>query len=445
MNYTFNIQKLYSLYTQSSGVSIDTRTIVPNAIFFAIKGERFNGNRFAEQAIALGASFVVVDEEIVVEDERIFIVPNGLEALQQLAHYHRKQFKATIVAITGSNGKTTTKELLYSIFSRHYNTFATPGNYNNHIGLPISILLIKPYVEFAILEMGDNQIGDIALLSEISAPDAALITNLGLDHIGNYTSMQENYHSKIELFDYIVASGGTYFKNDLDEELSKLVYWNSIGFGHANAIAAGKVIASAPDGLTVQLTSNRWTEPVQLHSPLAGQYNLENIVAAAAVAIHYEVPKEVIIEGIESYQPKNNRSQFLNIGFLSVVLDAYNANPSSVSLALKSFAELEGRKAVIIGDMLELGQYSRSEHEKIGHLIASLGIECLIGIGAEMNYAVSAARGRNTIAYHYLSVSGCLNDLPSILAHIDLLLVKGSRAMKLESVIETLRTHFEGK
>jgi len=427
-----HIENLYQLYLQSKlKVSTDTRKITQGSIFFALKGANFDGNRFATSALEKGAAYAVVDDAAVAaEDERILLVKDALSSLQELANYHRKQLKAHVLAITGSNGKTTTKELVHQVLASQYKTLATPGNFNNHIGLPLTILQTQLDTEILILEMGDNNLGEIAELCQIGMPNSGLITNIGKDHLEGFGSFENNLRAKSELFDYLLKHQGTPFINTKDPIVSNMakrfhepvLYGSEPDFAHLNKIEKNGFISFSLDG-------------VKYDTHLFGDYNFANVEAAHCIGKYFKVPNEKIAKALSEYKPKNNRSQVLDTNKNTLLLDAYNANPSSVGAVLDSFAKLQTQlpKLAILGDMLELGNISEREHANIILQATQLNIktyfcgplyhdqrpkESVHEFFADKNQLVEYLKKANP--------SGC---------HI---LIKGSRGMQLESLLEYL-------
>jgi UDP-N-acetylmuramoyl-tripeptide--D-alanyl-D-alanine ligase len=376
------IKDLHSLFLDSSGVCTDTRKVKPNSIFFALKGDNFNGNKFADQAIEKGCSCAVVDQKSVIENSRydqnqFILVDDVLLTLQKLANHHRNHLNTKVIGLTGSNGKTTTKELLQAVLSKKFKTFATPGNFNNHIGLPLTILQTPHDTELLILEMGDNQPGDIDELCEVSDPDYGIITNIGKDHIEGFGSMEGNVKSKKELFDYLSKRDRTCFYNGKNEYSSQLIEGisNTADFSAENSLSIKEqnpfISYKSEDGNVYQ-------------SKLIGAYNIDNINCAYRIGKFFGISDDNIHEAITRYTPSNNRSQFIETnGGNQIFLDAYNANPTSVEKALKSFSEMRSNreKWVFLGDMLELGSISKDEHRNILSLLKELNFKNVVLVG----------------------------------------------------------------
>ena len=438
--------QLYTHFQHSTGVSTDTRTLRAGQLFFALKGPSFNGNAYAKLALESGATCVVVDEKqyAVKGDARYILVKDALKALQSLANHHRKAMGTTILGLTGSNGKTTTKELMQLVFESSKRIFVTPGNYNNHIGLPLSLLQLQPAHELAILEMGDNQPGDIRELCEIAAPDHALITNIGFDHLGGYTDMDENAAGKLELFDYVNQQGGTILYNTDDDYsrayVSENAPQNAVGFGWtnksrkpdfqlnvlANTLAGMHFEVQPPDG-----------ERERFEVSLYGQYNLPNLLAAIVAGRQFGASYQQIRAGIGAFYPSNNRSQILQFGRQTIIADAYNANPSSIHPAIENAAEVcEGRLGFVLGDMNELGEHAAAEHKRVGKAVKKLKPEMCVFIGPEMKAAKKAVR---TAKYEWFeSTAEASPSVQSLMQNCDVILLKGSRSLKLEQLIPAL-------
>lgn len=413
--------ELFNQFLHCKTVTTDSRAITENCIFIALKGEKFNGNLFAKQALELGAKIVVVDDSTVYDtlpQKQAILVSDGLKALQDLANEYRRFLNIPIVGITGSNGKTTTKELLNSVLNTWLPTFVTPGNFNNHIGLPLSILRIEAHHKLAILEMGDNKPRDIHELCEIAEPNYGIITNVGLDHIEGYGSYEANVQTKNELFQYISASNGTVFYDANDEQVASLA--KSIN----NKITYPEIEINSKE-LFLNYTYKNQIGKTQL----IGAYNAQNIRTAIAVAERFLVPPEKIIQAIADYTPSNNRSQLIEKSQNKVILDAYNANPSSVELALENLKNLSYQtKVVVLGDMLELGAISDKEHLRIGQLAESIAQKVILVGPQYKRLSFKAA----------LQFEGNCPELQELLKTLtnSLILLKGSRGLKMEQYLE---------
>lgn len=381
-----SIEQLYALYTQNYTVCTDTRNILPQSIFFALKGANFNGNTFALEALKSGAAFAVVDEDIEGGDHRVYKVANVLQTLQQLANYHRRQLQIPFIAIGGSNGKTTTKELLNAVLGKKYRTHATKGNLNNHIGVPLTLLSITPDIEMAVIEMGTNQPGDMEELCTIAEPDYGITTNIGKEHLAGFGSMEAVAKEESVLYLHLLNSNGLAFVNANDEWLCRMaarlprVYKYGYNTAIKNVFSAdymGQLIDANPN-ITCTLPHTQGTTRAQL----SGQYNFENIMAAAAIGHYFKVDAGDIQAAIEGYAPTNNRSQIVVKGTNTLYMDCYNANPSSMEVALKNFAAYQvPNKIVVVGDMLELGEFAPNEHKAIAELCLELGFETIYCVG----------------------------------------------------------------
>ncbi|MBI3501561.1 MAG: UDP-N-acetylmuramoyl-tripeptide--D-alanyl-D-alanine ligase [Bacteroidetes bacterium] len=430
------ISKLYSLFRDFPQVVTDSRKATSNSIFFALKGENFNGNQFAEIALNQGCAYAVIDEEKFYKGERYILVNDSLKTLQELAKFHRGKLKIPFIAITGSNGKTTTKELIKSVLSKKFKTLATEGNLNNHIGVPLTILSITSEIEIVIIEMGANHTGEIAMLCEIANPDYGLITNIGKAHIGEFGSFGNIVKAKSELYDFIRKKNGKVFintENDLlmknAEGIEKISYGNS-----ENNFSQCEFIEANPN-LKVKY------ENEIISSNLIGKYNFENISAAICIGKYFGIDDKKIKEAIEEYVPSNNRSQAVQTKNNSLILDAYNANPSSMQAALGNFYDMEGEnKWLILGDMLELGKYETEEHATILKQIAEKKFQNVILVGERFSKAVSELK----ISFPNLFLFKTSDELSeklksdSPIKNSSLILIKGSRGMKLEKVVEFL-------
>ncbi len=362
------MEKLVDLFYECSGISTDTRNIQEGSMFIALKGEHFNGNLFAAKAIELGATYSIVDEEQYSNDKNIFYVENTLTFLQNLANFHRNKFNIPFIGITGSNGKTSTKELVNAVLSKKFNTLCTIGNLNNHIGVPLTLLRLTSEHEVAIIEMGANKPGDIAELCEIAEPTLGIITNIGKAHLEGFKNFEGVLQTKTELYRSIEEKSGVLFAC-MDDEILMTACKNYplplVTYGSApNALIVGELSHLDPF-VHFSWHNHSYHSPI-LHTHLVGKYNFNNFLAAIAFGNIFDVPVEQINEAIEGYIPQNNRSQVTKTDHNTLIIDCYNANPSSMKSALESFNEIKGmEKLVILGDMLELGQESLAEHETI--------------------------------------------------------------------------------
>jgi len=368
---------LYSYFLQHPAISTDTRDIRPESLFFALKGANFNGNAFAAEALGKGAAYAIIDQPQYKQDERFLVVDDVLIALQELARYHRRQLNIPVIGITGTNGKTTTKELIHAVLSQRFRTYATRGNLNNHIGVPLTVLSITPETEMAIVEMGANHQGEIALLCSIAEPTHGLITNVGKAHLEGFGSFEGVKKAKGELYDHLAASGGTLFIQHDNPHLKEMAAARTIkhvvtyGFSAGNDLV-GELVSANP------LLHIRWnvaSDPVsyQVGTQLTGSYNTENILAAACIGTHFGLNPEAINRGISGYSPSNNRSQLVKTASNTVICDYYNANASSMAAALENLRHLHAhRKVIILGDMFELGEETHAEHGKVVEAVRQL-------------------------------------------------------------------------
>ena len=381
---------LYEIYKSHPIICTDSRTCLPGSLFFALKGDNFDANAFALGALEKGAAFAVVDKEEYAFDERFILVNDTLETLQELARFHRRQLGTKIIGITGTNGKTTTKELIAAVLKQKYNTHFTQGNFNNHIGVPLTLLQLKPEHEIGVIEMGANHPGEIKMLSEIALPDFGIITNVGKAHLEGFGSFEGVMKTKAELYDFIHAENRKIFLNTGNENLLEMA--NNSGFSDRkgvlpyclnsdieNKLATGKVISSSPL-LEMQCITSKGGFDVK--TQLIGTYNAENVLAAVSIGTFFDIPNEKIKFALESYQPQNNRSQFTQTEKNKLIIDAYNANPTSMQAAVLNFAVMEAEnKTLIIGDMLELGGQSDMEHQRIVDLINEKGFSDVYQVG----------------------------------------------------------------
>jgi UDP-N-acetylmuramoyl-tripeptide--D-alanyl-D-alanine ligase len=431
------IEQLYAIYRQNPKAIIDSRQALAGSIFFALRGERFDGNQFAAQALEQGAAYAVIDNPAFAADERCILVPDVLAALQQLARHHRRQFGSPVIGITGSNGKTTTKELISAVLGSHYRLHFTAGNLNNHIGVPLTLLAMPLDTEIAVIEMGANHQGEIDALSRIAEPTHGLITNIGKAHLEGFGGIEGVKKGKSELYRFLAETGGTAFVNSdaaFLEELSRPVaervfYRRSDGPPAAGDAIEVQLLRSEP--FVEARFPGRDGRLHELRSRLIGGYNFSNIMTAIVLGQFFQVPDDKIAAAIESYIPSNNRSQLVERGGNTFVLDAYNANPTSMREAVLAFRAMAGSpKLAIIGEMRELGEDSLTEHEAIAQLAASQGFAALAFVGSGFQYL----SGRE----------GCLHfpDVEALKAWFEAqrfqgyhILVKGSRANQLERLL----------
>lgn len=427
-----DIDELYKIYKQHPDVSTDTRNSTKGSIFFALKGANFNGNEYAEQAINSGCSYAVVDEAKYATHPNILLVDNALETLQKLAKHHRKHIKTPIIGITGTNGKTTTKELITAVLSQEYNVVSTQGNLNNHIGVPLTILRIKKEHEIAVIEMGANHVGEIKFLAEIAQPNYGLITNLGHAHIEGFGSFENVIKTKGELYDYIRSSrDGKIFidyNNNLLREMAEGITSIYYGFDE-DLFVSGKVLAIRPYLEFEWKFGNRRNK---VKTKLIGEYNLPNALAAIAIGNYLGVKSSLITKAIEEYEPSNNRSQLKETKKNMLIIDAYNANPTSMHAALENFDHMNvSHKVLILGDMKELGPDTDMEHQKVADYIAHHDFDKVLFVGDNFS--------RTDTKYpRFKDLNGLKEYLTKNPIEDSYILLKGSRGVQLEKCIDYL-------
>lgn len=426
-----SIDKLYSLYQLYNKITTDSRQVEEGCLFFALKGENFDGNAYAQNAIEAGAAFAVIDDEKY-DSENTLLVDNVLHALQQLARMHRRKYQFPVLAITGSNGKTTTKELINAVLSRKYRVTATKGNLNNHIGVPVTLLDIRDDSQLAIIEMGANHQGEIANLCSVAEPTHGLITNIGKAHLGGFGGYEGVIKAKSELYAWLRAKGCDVFVNEDNPLLMELTKgMHRIGYGGGTGVVArGNAIEN-----TEYLEIN-WVTPDEVKlvaTRLVGNYNFENVMAAICAGMYFNVPFGDIQEAISSYIPSNSRSQALKTAKNSIILDAYNANPTSMKAAIDNFRQVAAeRKMVILGDMLELGDESLEEHRAVVKMTEESVFDVAVFVGPDFMKTVS---GRFT---SFRTSQEATSWLASQDFRNYTILVKGSRGIKMEKVLEAL-------
>jgi len=422
-----NINELYIYFLECEDISTDSRSVKKNSLFFALKGDNFDGNKYALEALNKGAKYAIIDDSNL-KNPNFIKVQNVLNSLQELSTFHRIQLSKTkIIALTGSNGKTTTKELIHSVLSKKYKTVSTLGNLNNHIGVPISLLKIKKDSNFAVIEMGANHIGEIAFLTNLVKPDYGYITNFGKAHLEGFGGIKGVIKGKTELYNWLIENKKPILINS-DDKIQKK-------FTNSKSILFGKKIQSQfvfkefnKDFVSVGYNEHN------IKSKLIGGYNFSNIIAAISFGLYFKIDIKSIQNAIENYTPKNNRSEVLNTKDKKIILDAYNANPTSMRLAIDSFFKLSGSKALILADMLELGIYSNDEHlEIINHLEKeNTGKTYLVG---EEFYKLK--KESNSISF-YKTKNELILEISNNKILEKNILIKGSRAMKMEELINLI-------
>ena len=428
-----DIKKLYNAFLNSNGISTDTRTLKKGDLFFALSGPNFNGNHFVKKALEKGASSVVIDNSDSINlGSNVFVVNNSLRTLQDLATFHRKKINIPIIAITGSNGKTTTKELIREVLSESYNVLATEGNLNNNIGVPLTLLNLKRKHEIGIIEMGANHLNEIELLSSISLPNWGYITNFGKAHLEGFGSKEGVIQGKSELYKHLKLKNSQVLINGDDaEQIKQTRNQKVVRFGIEEINDFKISYRSNEKDLQVQYKG------LNFKSPLYGDYNLTNIAASIAFGVIFKVDLIHIKNAIEEYKSKNNRSQKIIINNVPYILDAYNANPSSMQVALNAFAENQAEtKTVILGDMLELGDYTKNEHKNILNLCLKLNFKEIFTIG---NNFKSISINSNKI-FRFEKIKNFKEYFKKNNIVIDSVLIKGSRFLQLESLIPFLKS-----
>lgn len=426
------ISELYKIFKRYPEISTDTRNSPKDSIFFALKGANFNGNKYAQQAIDSGCSYAVVDEAEYATQPNIILVNDTLETLQKLANHHRRQFKTPILAITGTNGKTTTKELITAVLSEEYKVLSTQGNLNNHIGVPLTLLRLKKEHEIAIIEMGANHIGEIKALMEIAEPNYGLITNIGHAHIEGFGSYANIVKAKGELYDYIrgTKDGKIFinYDNSLLREMAEGI--TSIYYGFKDDLfVSGKVVSLRP---YLEFAWKFGNKNHKIKTKLIGEYNLTNALAAITVGKYLGVKADLICKAIEAYEPTNNRSQLKETKKNMLIIDAYNANPTSMHAALENFDHMDvNHKVLILGDMKELGPDTDMEHQKVADYISNHDFERVIFVGENFSRI-------KTNYPRFTDLDGLKKYLIEHPIKDSYILLKGSRGMQLEKCVDFL-------
>lgn len=423
------IESLYAIYTQYPSIQTDTRKLKSGDLFFALKGPHFNGNQFALQALEQGAAYAIIDEVIDPSHPQLIQVEDVLSTLQQLAKYHREQFKIPFIAITGSNGKTTTKELVSAVLSTRYTTYTTQGNLNNHIGVPLTLLNIKKDAEIAVIEMGANHQKEIAAYCTYTLPTHGIITNCGKAHLEGFGGIEGVKKGKGELYDFLRDHHGSIFMFDdytYLHDMSKGIQHICM-YGTQQGSLIGNVVQSEP---FLQVGFTKGFGFPSIKTQLVGEYNLPNVLCAVAVGKYFNVPEEKIKSAIEQYMPSNSRSQMIEKGTNKIILDAYNANPSSMKVAIENFSKMHtAKKVLLLGGMMELGAESIAEHQQLLQLIQQYEWTNVVLVGGDFKHIAHPFIYFNnaTEAKQWLEEQHFENTY---------LLVKGSRSMQMEKVIE---------
>jgi UDP-N-acetylmuramoyl-tripeptide--D-alanyl-D-alanine ligase len=431
--------ELYHYYQQHPRVTTDSRQLQAGDLFVALRGERFNGNQFAAAALAAGAAYAIVDDPAVAVDNRYLLVADSLQALQDLARHHRRQFKIPVLAITGSNGKTTTKELVVGVLSTQYATHFTRGNFNNHIGVPLTLLAMPLRTEVAVIEMGANHQGEIAALCEIAEPTHGLITNIGEVHLEGFGGIEGVKKGKSELYRYLAAHTGIAFVNadedflaELATPVSEKIYYHVVQHPSTEGPYTELKLHTLQPRLEVAFIDAKGRS-FRAHTQLSGRHNLQNVSTAVAVGTYFKVPADRMVQALEQYRPQSNRSQWLDQGEVQYLLDAYNANPSSMAASLRNFAaQAAARKLVILGDMLELGDSSAEAHLRIAKLAQELSFSAVWLVGPAFAAAAKALQ-----LPHFEdaeAVRAAYNPQDWQGAQV---MLKGSRRMALEGILKT--------
>jgi UDP-N-acetylmuramoyl-tripeptide--D-alanyl-D-alanine ligase len=431
-------EELYKIYQQHPVITTDTRKITPGSLFFALKGENFDANTFAGNAIEAGAAYAVMDNAAYKKGPQFILVDDVLTALQDLARHHRRQLRIPVVGLTGTNGKTTTKELINAVLSEQFNTLATQGNLNNHIGVPLTILNINASHQAAVIEMGANHVGEIALLSSISQPTHGLITNVGKAHLEGFGSLEGVKIAKGELYDFLSASNDLAFINSnnpilMEMQSARRFKTSPVFYGDAiDDLVSGEITGNAPY-LSLSWTNNTSGESYEVKTQLTGAYNLDNILAAISIGLTFKLSAEQINRGIACYQPKNNRSQVVQTATNTLICDYYNANPSSMAVAIENVGKLTAdHKALVLGDMFEMGAEAETEHKAILEKALETPVDRRIIIGKE--FFKLKADGLSAEFYETRDDAAVALRAQPILNST--ILIKGSRGMALEKLLE---------
>ncbi|WP_214073410.1 UDP-N-acetylmuramoyl-tripeptide--D-alanyl-D-alanine ligase [Mucilaginibacter sp. dw_454] len=433
-------KQLYQLYLQQQIITTDTRKIAPGSIFFALKGDKFDANTFAQQALEAGAAYAVIDNPQYQVNDQCLLVADVLTTLQDLARHHRRQLTIPVVGLTGTNGKTTTKELINAVLSQHFCTVATQGNLNNHIGVPLTVLGITKAHEVAVIEMGANHVKEIELLCSISQPTHGLITNVGKAHLEGFGSIEGVKIAKGELYDFLSAHNGVAFINSNNPILmsmqgSRKFSTRPVFYGdQLDDLVSGEITENAPL-LSLSWTNNTIGDTYAVKTQLTGAYNLDNILAAISIGLYFKMPATEINAGIAGYQPKNNRSQVVQTATNTLICDYYNANPSSMAVAIENIGKITAtRKVLILGDMFEMGAEAAAEHKGIIEKALATPVDERIFIGKEFAAQKAIAEGKT--AAFYGTAEDAIAALKANPIKNSTILIKGSRGMALERLVE---------
>lgn len=426
-------EQIYKLFLTCTKVETDSRKITEGCLFIALKGEKFNGNKFADEALKKGAALAIIDEPEFSLPSKTILVENALATLQKLAYIHRKELGIPILAITGTNGKTTTKELVATVLSSSFQIVFTPGNLNNHIGVPLTLLQMNRNTQIGVVEMGANHPGEIQELCSIADPDLGIITNIGRAHLQGFGSFENIVKTKSALYDHLKRKNGTIFYHHENAMLAQLVdgFQKVVNYGENDANLTGTLITSSP---YIEAEIQFPGEKLAIHTRLTGSYNFENILAAACVGNYFGVEPGKIQQALSNYQPQNNRSQLIEKGELKIILDAYNANPTSMQASIESFVTgFFAPRYLILGDMLELGTQAITEHQTILEQIKKHPVEKVFLVGPLFHEVA-----RNYPFSSFTETGELIRYLTQNSLRIGTVLIKGSRGMQLENVLECL-------
>jgi UDP-N-acetylmuramoyl-tripeptide--D-alanyl-D-alanine ligase len=430
--------EIYELFKQHPLISTDTRKIAPGSLFFALKGDNFDANTFAKEAIEAGAAFALIDNPDFKFGEKYILVDHVLKALQDLARHHRQQLTIPVIGLTGTNGKTTTKELINSVLSQHYKTLATQENLNNHIGVPLTILLIDQSHEMAVIEMGANHQKEIELLCSIAQPTHGLITNVGKAHLEGFGGVEGVKKGKGELYDFLARGQDVAFVNSDSKDLVTMQQERGLtnvvlyGTGNSGNSVTGQIVENSPY-LTLEWENNKSGKSHIAQTQLTGAYNVDNVLAAICIGEYFGLSDEEITKGVESYRPKNNRSQIVKTATNTLICDYYNANPSSMAVAIENLVEMDAkRKVMILGDMFEMGGESAAEHAAIIKKALNTAVSERIFIGKDFEAGSSLDKN----ATYYQTAEDAINGIKANPIKNATILIKGSRGMALERLLE---------